>query len=105
MTKEQDIRSNDLSVTRPRGTSAEITPFKLSVFRAIHLYAEVLEEFSCLLRAHCFESSISEPGWVSSYLRSGGRLGETIHVKDLPPSDPFLPPLLPILVKLCELGC
>jgi hypothetical protein len=60
-TKQQDIRSSDSSVTRPRSTSTEITPFKLSVFRAVGLYAEVLEEFNCFLWAHCFEGGIPEP--------------------------------------------
>jgi hypothetical protein len=62
------------SVTGSRRTSRERTPFKLSVFRAIQLYAKILEEFNRLLWVHCLECGISKPG-LGQYTLQPKKLG------------------------------
>ena len=93
------------SVPRPRNASAEITPFELSVFRAVQFDAKILKQFGCLLRTCCFQSGISKPGQGYQALIITGKLNKTIHVEDLPPLDPFLSPPLPIFIKLGKFGC
>ena len=61
-TKQQEITVGTSLVTGPKNASTEVASFKLSVFRAIQLDAEVIKQLNRLLRTRCFEGVVSEPG-------------------------------------------
>jgi len=62
MTKQQEIITETSSVARPRNASAEMTPFELSVLRAVQFDAKVIQQLGRVLWTCRFQGGISEPG-------------------------------------------